>query len=327
MRAAILTLVAALAGAALSAPVPGPRPLMLPADIYGKGYVRSLAFDPSGRMLAVGRVQAALDGGSTWTAEVWDTFSRRPVASFAVDGWSPRPTFSPDGRLLALADEYAIRLWDTRARKELTALTDYGQRLHVWSLAFNPDGRTLAAAVAPARILLWDVRTGRAAGELGGYDLTGRVCGLGFNKEGLLAVADDRSLQLWDLKTRKPRFSARLNGLVVRSLAFSPDDRVIATAGAAGNAARLWDAATGKEKAVLRHGEAVWHVAFSRGGGMLATAGDKAVRLWDVAAGKVTKVIESGSKPSGLAFRSCGRCLAVGYEDGKVILWPVGDSK
>ena len=65
-------------------------------------------------------------------------------------------------------------------------------------------------------------------------------------------------------------------------MAFSPDGRLLATAGR-DNTARLRDPATGELLRTLTgHDSAVRGVAFSPDGRLLATAGrDKTARVWD----------------------------------------------
>ena len=82
----------------------------------------------------------------------------------------------------------------------------------------------------------------------------------------------------------------------VNSAAFSPDGTRVVTA-SADNTARVWDAATAKEIAVLRgHGDAVESAAFSPDGRLIVTASnDKTARVWDAATAKEIAVL-SGHK-------------------------------
>jgi hypothetical protein len=96
--------------------------------------------------------------------------------------------------------------------------------------------------------------------------------------------------ELWRLAARailQSRTSAVLKGHehAVLSAAFSPDGTRVVTA-SSDNTARLWDAATGTEIAVLRgrgHEHAVLSAAFSPDGTRVVTASDdNTARLWDI---------------------------------------------
>ena len=70
----------------------------------------------------------------------------------------------------------------------------------------------------------------------------------------------------------------------MRAVAFSPDDKTLAT-GDDDNQVRLWDVATGKVRLFKGHASEVRTVAFSPDGKTLASGGgDGTVRLWNVGA-------------------------------------------
>jgi WD40 repeat protein len=183
-----------------------------------------------------------------------------------LEGASPREqtpvAFSPDGKVLVCADYVikekvpvvgSVKLWDVGQRKVIATLRDTGGDFDhgVHSVAFSPDGKTLAAT-SGQKVALFDVASGKEKASF-----KGAIGPVAFSPDGkTLATGSEGGGTLWDLSTGKERVSLKGYGL---SAAFSPDGKLVATGGGkfgseglpgAGEVV-LWDAATGRERAAL----------------------------------------------------------------------------
>jgi len=102
-------------------------------------------------------------GGWIGPLELWDTVNGRILARFAeFRSHIVGVAFSPDDKLLALADERGtMNLWDIQRRTGRAV----PQFTHVSGLRFSPDGRFLfidaKTSTSPAGVHLWDVRDER----------------------------------------------------------------------------------------------------------------------------------------------------------------------
>src|SRR5262249_9391628 len=79
-----------------------------------------------------------------------------------------------------------IKLWDAQTRQELATLK--GHYDNVSSVAFSPDGKTLASGSYHSTVKLWDAQTGQELATLKGHDA--RVFAVAFSPDGnTLALA------------------------------------------------------------------------------------------------------------------------------------------
>jgi Tol biopolymer transport system component/predicted Ser/Thr protein kinase len=191
------------------------------------------------------------------------------------------------------------------------------------SVAFSPDGATLAVGGEGRALALWDVRGRRWLQTLSGPMYN--VFATAFSPDGAILATGgyDGDVQLWDTarRTRIATLSGGANS--VSTIAFSPDGKTLASA--SDDAVRLWSV---PRRALTRtlptRRESVFITAFSPTGRTLATAGTQALRLWDAASGRsVATVTRLSSVLNGVAFSPDGKFIATAGYNGRVELWNV----
>jgi WD40 repeat protein len=288
--------------------------------------VQSVAFAPDGSTVVSGMLDRP-------ERQLWDVASGQLLRTLtmSVPASANCLCFSPDGAQLACAGGPDVELWDVAGGRLLRTLeghrilgagfTDF---LQVTSIAFSPDGRTLAAGSVDQTIKLWDPGSGRGLRSLKGH--TGAVNGLAFSPDGtrLASASTDRTIKLWDVASSDEVGSIRGHTAGVNSVAFSPDGTRLASAG--GDQVKIW-ASTGnlEQTPSLGKDHQGPPTVFSGDGKWLALSSNfnsfllDSVEVWDISHGWRRHLLLDQAFFG--AFSPDGTRLATRFRDTTVKLW------
>jgi WD40 repeat protein len=285
--------------------------------------VESLAVAPDDKRTATG----ADDG----TVRLWDRTGKELQRLIGHGGAVHVVAFSPDGSLLASGGNDAfVILWNPVSGEEVRRLT--GGQSGVLSLAWSPDGKTLAVGGRETTIQLWDANSGKMLGKVGSHS-TGGITRLAWSADGKLLASkgNDHTVRVWEMPDGKERFQFE-GGLLAGALAFSPDNKLLASstpnpvAGIA-SPVQIFEPKLGRKLLELRGGVSVLSVAFSPDGKTLAGGSRDALVLWDASSGKEQKRFNGGLGDIWTAaYTHDGKVAATGSRDGSVLLWDVNAS-
>jgi WD40 repeat protein len=280
------------------------------------------ALAPDGKTLALG----------CWNSYVkfWDVPSGRERATLRGHwGAVASLAFSPDGKTLvsgSLAPDSNLKVWEVATGKERIVL-----RHQTWirSLAFARDGKTLASGGEDGTVKLWNVATWQEEITLHGH--SGPVLCVTFSPDGkTLASAsswgkDNGLVNLWDMSAKPVKTRLRIKS-VANTVAFAPDGKTLA---GAWEDVRLWDVATGLERAVYTtNAGRIDSVAFSPDGKTLAIGNaDRTVKLWELGSDRERSYAHH-NKVGWVAFSADGKTVTSGSGlDGAVKLWNVAPAQ
>ncbi len=268
-----------------------------------------------------------------------------------IKGTSAERVTSPDGLMIAERGRYGdacVKLFEAKTNRLIRRLE--GHPGIVYSIAFSPDGKTIASGSSDRTIKFWERQTGALRKSLAGH--TGAITSVAFSADAktLVSGSNDDTLKIWNASDGRllrtiPAFTPGVDGIT--SVAFSPDGRTI-IAGSE-TRIRIWETETGRHVATLEtheshtgsgpHGTQVeWccgsevnSVAFSPGGALIVSAHkDGTIKLWDARKAKLVRTIKSRFPDARRAvFSPDGSLIASGYDESnsRVELWSVRSGK
>lgn len=282
--------------------------------------IRCVAWSPVGDLVATGGVDN--------TIKFWNPADGSEIRTITVDsepGFAASLSFSPDGQTLGVGcnEPFKAHLFNVAdgARRHLLE----GHEHSVLTVAFSPDGKTLATSGYDRMLRFWNVDNGA---------LDKKICletnttpySIAFSADGqtIAAGITDGSIRQWNAETLAREKTIETGTQSILTIAFSHRGRHLASAGNAQSVA-LWDATAGDQ--LVKTPPRFRSLATSQDGRWLALGtDDSSIKLWDVAEGRTRETLRSlRGWIASVAFSPDSRLLASGgnYEDPTIRVWDV----
>jgi RNA polymerase sigma factor (sigma-70 family) len=233
--------------------------------------VTGVAFSPDGRLAGVTGADKMVHLLDVTTGKEVRAFAGHADVVFAA-------AFSADGKLLAAGGGPSevkakpaageLHVWDVSTGKEIAMAKTGGT---VTSVAFSPDGRTLATGSFDDLVRLWDVASMQAKSDLKGHAFLVRSVAWSPDGKTLASAGYDETVRVWDTATGQEVAVLKGHKGAVQVVRFSPDGRLLASGSAK---LRFKDKDDGKPEVKL------WEVGKVGGRDVIRPGKDKAGTDW-----------------------------------------------
>ena len=285
-------------------------------DLDGRfGRVCSMTFSPNGLYIAAAYADGAI---RIWSAASGSAIQPLPAHASPVNSVA----VSRDGAFIVSgSDDNSVRVWKARnGRPALPPLR--GHTRPVLFVKISPNGRLIASASTDCTVRLWDTLSGAMVGEPIRH--TDDVMAVDLSSNGhWLASASHKAVRVWNITKRRPIIGPLCNG-VVQTVAFSPDDELVAAGDQCGGV-YIWRNEPGRQvyEPLSMSNERIISIAFSPNGTCIASgAQDTAIYVWDAVASQCILALHGiTSSVLSVTWSLDGSFISSASSDGAVRLW------
>ncbi|KAG5646726.1 hypothetical protein DXG03_002408 [Asterophora parasitica] len=282
-------------------------------------------FHPSSNLLVV--------GFSTGIFGLWEmpAFSNIHTLSISQEKISS-VAINPSGEWLAFGAKKLGQLLVWEWQSESYVLKQQGHFYDMNTLAYAPDGQTIATGGDDGKVKVWSTHTGFCFVTF--TEHSAPISSVAFAKQGsvLFSASLDGTVRAYDLiRYRNFRTFTSPSPVQFSSLAVDPSGEVVAAGSTDSFEVFLWSVQTGKLLDVLSgHEGPVSSLVFSPSGANQLASGswDKTVHVWNVfGRSRAVEPLTVTSDVLALAFRPDGKELATSTLDGQITFFDIQESK
>lgn len=203
------------------------------------------------------------------------------------------------------------------------------QICNVYSIAYSPDGKYIAAGYDNTLVRLWNAKTGSLIKTFEGH--TKVVWSVAFSPDGkyLISGSADKTIKQWNVETGELIRTFIGHENTVSFVTYDTGGGYIAS-GSADGTIKFWDPEKGNEVQTLKgHKETIAAISYSANGKYMSSASwDNNVKIYYAVSGKEIRTLDyHNDKVFGLDFSLDGKYLASGSADCTVKVWNVEKEK